>query len=73
MLWFCAGSVGLVYEHKEPMDEQPFDPWAEYAVLTADDGKLRVEFRRVPFDVEELVRTTAAMPDETYATMWKRP
>jgi len=71
-IWFCAGSVGLVYEHKEPMDERPFDPWAEYAVLTADDGKLGVEFRRVPFDVEALIRAAEAMPDEQYAAMWKR-
>ena len=71
-IWFCAGSVGLVYEHKEPMDERPFDPWAEYAVLTADDGKLGVEFRRVPFDVEALVRAAEAMPDDQYAAMWKR-
>ena len=71
-IWFCAGSVGLVYEHKEPMDERPFDPWAEYAVLTADDGKLGVEFRRVPFDVGALIRAAEAMPDEQYAAMWKR-
>ena len=71
-IWFCAGSVGLVYEHKEPMDERPFDPWAEYAVLTADDGKLGVEFRRVPFDVEALIRAAEAMPDEQYAAMRKR-
>ena len=54
------------------MDERPFDPWAEYAVLTADDGKLGVEFRRVPFDVEALIRAAEAMPDEQYAAMWKR-
>jgi predicted phosphodiesterase len=71
-IWFCVGSVGLVWEHKEPMDDQPFDPWAEYAVLTADDGRLGVEFRRVPFDVEELIRAAGALPDAEYATMWKR-
>jgi predicted phosphodiesterase len=71
-IWFCVGSVGLVYEHKDPMDDQPFDPWAEYAVLAADDGKLGLEFRRVPFDVDELLRAAAPMPDEQYGTMWKR-
>ncbi len=74
-LWFCAGSVGLVYEHKEPEDEQPFDPWAEYAVLQADDGRLGVEFRRVAFDVGALLRAgfESGMPGaERWAAQWKR-
>jgi putative phosphoesterase len=70
-LWLSVGSVGLVWEHKDPMDEQPFDPWAEYAVLNAEDGRFGVEFRRVPFDVDAVVQAAAAMPDEEYARMWK--
>jgi predicted phosphodiesterase len=74
-LWFCAGSVGLVYEHKEPMDEVPFQPWSEYAVLTAENGRVAVEFRRIPFDVENLVATARAadFPEvERWAAMWQR-
>ena len=74
-LWFCVGSVGLVYEHKEPMDEVPFEPWSEYALLSGGDGGLAVEFRRVPFEVEELVDAARAadFPDvERWAGMWKR-
>jgi putative phosphoesterase len=73
-LWLSVGSAGLVWEHKEPMDEQPFDPWAEYAVLTAEDGRLRVEFRQVPFDVRQLldVYGSSGMPHaEWYASQWK--
>lgn len=75
LLWFCVGSVGLVYEHKEPMDEAPFEPWSEYALLSGGDGRLAVEFRRVPFEVEELVDAARAadFPDvERWAGMWKR-
>jgi predicted phosphodiesterase len=72
VLWFCAGSVGLVYEHKEPLDEVPFEPWSEYAIVT---DKLSVEFRRVPFDVDELIEA-ARRKDfpgfERWAAMWKR-
>ena len=71
LLWFCVGSVGLVYEHKEPMDDVPFLPWSEYAILS-DAG---VEFRRIPFDVEELVRAARAadFPDvERFDSMWQR-
>jgi predicted phosphodiesterase len=73
-LWFCAGSAGLVYEHKEPMDEQPFEPWAEYAVLSAANGRSSVEFRRVGIDGEAVVAAIRAsgMPfAEASARKWK--
>jgi predicted phosphodiesterase len=72
-LWFCVGSVGLVYEHKEPLDDVPYEPFSEYALL--DDETLAVEFRRVPFDVERLHAAARAkdFPDvERWAGMWKR-
>jgi predicted phosphodiesterase len=71
-LWFCVGSVGLVWEHKEPMDDVPFEPFCEYALV---DDELRVEFRRIPFDVEELIAAARKQdfPDvERWAAMWKR-
>jgi hypothetical protein len=72
-LWFCVGSVGLVYEHKEPPDAVPFQPWSEYAII--DLPTLSVEFRRIPFDVEELI-DAARRKDfpgyERWAAMWRR-
>src|ERR687885_3072338 len=59
-LWLCAGSIGLVYEHREPLDEVPFQPWSEYAVLARENGRLSVDFRRIPFDVEELLAAARA-------------
>jgi predicted phosphodiesterase len=73
-LWVSVGSAGLVWEHKEPRDGQPFDPWAEYAVITAADARFRVEFRRVPFDVQKLLAAyrSSGMPHaESYAAQWK--
>lgn len=72
-LWFSAGSVGLVWEHREPLDDVPFLPVSEYAVVDADP--LRVEFRRIPFAVEELIAVARAedFPDfERWASKWKR-
>jgi putative phosphoesterase len=72
VVWFCVGSVGLVYEQREPLDEVPFEPCSEYALL-ADD--LAVEFRRIPFDVEDLIEDARAkgFPDvERWAAMWRR-
>jgi predicted phosphodiesterase len=74
-LWLCAGSVGLVYEYEEPMAETPFLPYSEYAVLTAADGRVDVEFRRIGFDVDELLAVvrSSGLPDaERYAGMWQR-
>ena len=71
-LWFCVGSVGLVYEHREPLDPVPFMPWSEYAIVGDD---LEVSFRRVPFDVEELIVAAKAadFPHfEHWAAMWQR-
>jgi predicted phosphodiesterase len=73
-LWFCAGSVGLVYEHGVPEDELRFDPWAEFAVLTSEGERLAVEFRRVPFDANRVVRAFEAsgMPHaDGAAAMWQ--
>jgi predicted phosphodiesterase len=72
--WACAGSAGLAYEHEEPLDEQPFEPWAEYAVVSG--SPLRIEFRRVPFDTREVVRAIrdSGMPDaERSASQWRTP
>jgi len=49
------GSVGFAYRHDQPEEAFRADPWAEYALLTAVGGKLSLEFRRVPFDVDRLI------------------
>jgi predicted phosphodiesterase len=72
--WACAGSVGLAYEHvdPEPLPEQPFEPWAEYAVVTG--APLRIEFRRVPFDVGAVVHAIreSGMPDaDSFGAQWQ--
>jgi predicted phosphodiesterase len=72
-LWFSVGSVGLVWEHREPLEEVPFHPVSEYAFV--DSESLAVEFRRIPFDVEELIADARAkdFPDvERWAAQWKR-
>jgi len=53
---FNPGSVGVAYRHRQPDDTFRLDPWAEYAVLTAGNRALALEFRRVPFDVQALMR-----------------
>jgi len=54
--FFNPGSIGFAYSHNQPDDEFHADPWADYAVLTAGNGHISLEFRRVPFDAQELIR-----------------
>ena len=55
LFFFNPGSVGFAYSHNQPDDNFQADPWAEYAILTAEDGRTGLEFRRVPFDENVLV------------------
>lgn len=54
--FFNPGSVGFAYSHQQPEGQFHADSWAEYAILTAEHGKTSLEFRRIPFDVDELIR-----------------
>jgi predicted phosphodiesterase len=54
--YFNPGSAGFAYRHDQDFERFRADPWAEYAVLLSDHGRIALEFRRVPFDVDALVR-----------------
>ncbi len=64
--FFNPGSVGLAYSHQQPDSAFHADPWAEYAVLSAAGGTVRLELRRVPFAVEVL-RTCYQTSGRPYA------
>lgn len=53
--FFNPGSVGLPYNRHLPEDEFHIDPWAEYAVLTSDAGRISLDLRRVTYDVPRLL------------------
>jgi predicted phosphodiesterase len=59
-LFFNPGSVGAVSDRFLPKDEHHNDPWAEYAILSHEQKRLGLDFRRVPYDVNELVRAIRA-------------
>jgi len=58
--FFNPGSVGLTYSHQQPEGALHLDAWAEYAVLTVDNGRIGLELRRTPFDVARLIATYRA-------------
>ena len=62
------GSVGLPFSDWWPKRVR-IAPWAEYAVLSYDEGRLAVDFHRTPFDVEALLEISleSGMP---HARWW---
>ncbi len=66
-VFFNPGSVGLAFSSQQANDPPLADPWAEYAILTADDnGSFAIEFRRLPYDVKAFV-TVIRSSDMPYA------
>ena len=56
LFFFNPGSVGFAYSHYQPDGQFRADPWAEYAILNIENGQTSLEFRRVLFGVQELIR-----------------
>jgi hypothetical protein len=56
LFFFNPGSVGFAYSHNQPDDRFHADPWGEYAILNVQNGQPGLELRRVPFNVDELIR-----------------
>lgn len=56
LFFFNPGSVGRAFSHHQPDGQFHADPWADYAILTVENGQIGLEFRRIPFDVNELIR-----------------
>ncbi|HZO61377.1 MAG TPA: metallophosphoesterase family protein [Gaiellaceae bacterium] len=66
------GSVGLAFLGGWP-HQVSVAPWAEYAIVTAEDGRLHVDMRRTTFDVAallELSRSSGMPHAEWWAGCW---
>ncbi len=67
------GSVGLAYDHDLPEDAISFDPWAQYALVSVEEGRLGIDFRRVPFNPSKVVAAIEAggrPHGEPFAAQW---
>ncbi len=54
--FFNPGSVGFAYSPLQPEGSLKADPWAEYAILSIEEGSTGLDFRRTPFDVAALIQ-----------------
>ena len=55
LFFFNPGSVGFAFAQYQSDGQFHADPWVEYATLKIDSGQTSLEFRRIPFDVNELI------------------
>ena len=68
------GSVGLPFSDWRPQTIT-IGPWAEYAIVGHDDGRLHVDLRRTTYDVDALLRLSleSGMPHARWwADTWQR-
>lgn len=74
-LFFNPGSVGLVYDVLQPADQLQMYTWAEYAILTVEQGRFSLDFRRAPYDVEplfQIYRASGRPHAETIIDQYRR-
>ncbi|HJQ73504.1 MAG TPA: metallophosphoesterase family protein [Gaiellaceae bacterium] len=71
-LYVNPGSVGISYDrHEEPPVLRPLSEWA---LVTVADGTVRVEFRQVPYPIEEvqaLIRRSGRPYADDWAAQWR--
>ena len=66
-IYVNPGSVGIAYDwHREPPAVRSL---AEWALVTATDGAVAVEFRHVPYEAED-VRAAAVSSGRPHADEW---
>jgi len=75
MIFINPGSVGLPFERARRTDQVRNPPWAEYGLVSWEHGCLNIELRRVPFDVDMMIRAArdSGMPHlEWWIQGWSR-
>jgi putative phosphoesterase len=70
------GSVGLPFNSWPPNGALRMSPWAEYAILTAEDGCISTALRRAPYDISALLEIAcdSGMPHrDWWGEQWLAP
>jgi putative phosphoesterase len=70
------GSVGLPFNSWPPNGALRMSPWAEYAILTVEDGCISTELRRAPYDISTLLEVAreSGMPHrDWWGEQWLAP
>jgi predicted phosphodiesterase len=52
--YFGCGSTSLPFRYNYVSATKKVNPWAEFALFTADTNRVSLDFRRIPFALEDL-------------------
>jgi predicted phosphodiesterase len=68
------GSVGMTHRRTQVDRPTLTPPWAEYAVVTVEDGAIDVSLRAIPIDLERWRAQGSAMPHrDDWLSEWPMP
>jgi predicted phosphodiesterase len=73
-IFLNPGSIGLSHDHEQDGLEFRADPWAQYALVDLDGGRVDVSFRHVPFDPDDVIARIEASGRpgaDAAAQMWR--
>ena len=76
LVFVNPGSVGLPFRSDPAGEQVRVSPWAEYGLLTHEDGRLALDLRRVDYDADAYLASTleTGMPHaQWWADCWVRP
>ena len=76
LVFVNPGSVGLPFRSDPAGEQVRISPWAEYGLLTHEDGRLALDLRRVDYDTDAYLASTleTGMPHaQWWADCWVRP
>ena len=54
-LFFNPGSVGFPFNSYQSSGQFHVDAWAEYAILTVQNGEVDLQFRRLPYNANDVI------------------
>jgi predicted phosphodiesterase len=75
LVFVNPGSVGLPFRYDPAGEQVRVSPWAEYGLLTHEDGRLALDLRRVDYDTDAYLASTleTGMPHARWwADCWVR-
>ncbi|MCI0713655.1 MAG: metallophosphatase family protein [Chloroflexi bacterium] len=71
MLLVNPGSVGIPMDQQPPPQMPVLYPWAEYAIVTVQNGNINIELRRVAVDIQAIKQASLSSDHPLqWANLW---
>lgn len=74
LLLVNSGSVGIPMDQRPPPEMPVLYPWAEYAIVSVQNGNINVELRRVAVDIQAIKQVSLSSDHPLqWADLWPSP